>query len=132
MKRSVAVETEENDSSTEIESLLAHTPRRMFDPKIETSSCEAITSEDVEHQIRAVIDPLTQQLAHLCELMKELRDAHTHRRHEETAFSRATSSSTGRTSWFDKCSQKNYETWKFQTSTIHLFRMFTLQRQKEF
>ena len=73
MKRSVAVETEENDSSTETESLLAHTPRRMSDPEIETSSSEAVTSEDVERQIRAVTDPLTQQLAHLCESMKELR-----------------------------------------------------------
>ena len=104
----------------------------MLDPEIEPSSCEAITSEDVERQIRAVIDPLTQQLAHLCELMKDVRDAKTHRHHEETASSRATSSSTGGTSWSDTCSQRIYETWKIQTSTIHVFRMFRLQRQKEF
>ena len=69
MKRALAVEIEENDSSIETESLLARTPRRMSDPEIETSPSEAVTSEDVERQIRAVTDPLTQQLAHLCELM---------------------------------------------------------------
>ena len=52
MKRSVAVETEENDSSTETERVLSHTPRRMSDPEIETSPSEAVTSEDVERQIR--------------------------------------------------------------------------------
>ena len=97
LKRSVAVETEKNNSSTETESLLAHTPRRMSHPEIETSSTEAVTSEDIERQIRAVTDPLTHHLAHLCELMKELRDAHTHRRHEETTSLGATSSSTSRT-----------------------------------
>ena len=97
MKMYVAIETEGNDSSTETENLLAHTPRRMSNPEIEKSS-----SKDVERQIRAVTDPLTQQLAHLCELIKELRDAHTHRRHEETASSRTTSSSTGGTSRSDK------------------------------
>ena len=61
MTRSVVVQTEENDKSTETESLLAHTPRRMSDPEIETSSSEAVSSEDVEHQIRAVTDLLTQQ-----------------------------------------------------------------------
>ena len=70
----------------------------MTDYEIETSPSEAVTSEDVKRQIRTVTDPLTQQLAHLCELMKELRDAHAHRRHEETASSWATSSSTGGTS----------------------------------
>ena len=69
----------------------------MSDPKLETSPSEAVTSEDVERQIRVVTDPLIQQSAHLFELMKELRDAHTQRRHEETTFSRATSSSIGGT-----------------------------------
>ena len=101
MKRSVAVETEETDSSTETESLLGHTPGRMSDPEIETSSSEAVTSEDVERQIRAVTDPLNQQFAHLCDLMKELRDAQMHRLHEEIASSRATSSFAGSTRWSD-------------------------------
>ena len=54
MKRSVAVETEEKDSSTETEYLPAHTSRILSDPEIETSSSEAIWSENVERQIRAV------------------------------------------------------------------------------
>ena len=103
MKRSIAVETEETDSSTETESFLGHTPRRMSDPEIETSSSEAVTSEDVERQGRAVAYPLTQQLAHLCELLKELRDAQTHRRHEETASSRSASTSAGSTDRSDNC-----------------------------
>ena len=70
----------------------------MSDPKIETSLSEAVTSEDVERQIRALRDPLIQQLAHLCERLTELRHAHAHRRQEETASWRATSSSTGGTS----------------------------------
>ena len=56
----------------------------MSDPEMETSSSEAVTSEDVERQIRALTDLLTPQLTHLCESMKELRDAQTLRRHEET------------------------------------------------
>ena len=72
-----------------------HTPRRMSDPKIETSSSEAVTFEVIQRQIGAVTDLLTEQLAHLCEIIRELRDTHTHRRHEYTASSRATSSSTG-------------------------------------
>ena len=95
MKRSAAVQTEENDSSTETESSLAHTPKRMSDPKTEASPSEAVASEDVERQIRAVTDPLTQQLAQFCALMNELVDADTQRRHKETTSSRATGSSTG-------------------------------------
>ena len=101
MKRSAAVQTEEDDSSTEIEISLSHTPRRMSDPKTEASSSEAVASEDVERQIRAVTDPLTQQLAQFCALLKELGDAQTHRRHKETTSSRATGSSTGNTSRSD-------------------------------
>ena len=66
MKRSVAVEIDETDSSTETESLLGYTPKRMSNLETETSSSEAVTPEDFERQIRAVTDPLTQQLAHLC------------------------------------------------------------------
>ena len=95
MKRSVAVETEQNHSSTETENLRAHTAKRKSDPNIETSPSGVVTSEDVERHVRDVIDVLTQQLAHLCEIKKDLRDAHAHRRHEETASSRATTSSTG-------------------------------------
>ena len=108
MKSSVAVETEKNYSSTDAEILPAHTPRRMSDPEIKTSPSEAVTSEDVERQIRAVADPLSEQLAQPCELMKGLRVAHPQRRHEERAFSRATRSSTGGTSQSDKYQLKNF------------------------
>ena len=73
----------------------------MTDPESETSSSGAVTSEGVESQMRAVTDPLTQQLAHLCELMKDLRDAQTLRRHEEAASSRAIGSCTSSTSITD-------------------------------
>ena len=72
MKRSVAVETEETDGSIETESLLEYTPLRMSYPKNETSSRESVTSVYVARQIKAVTDPLTQQLAHLCEPVKGL------------------------------------------------------------
>ena len=101
MKRSVAVETEETNSSTETESLLKHTPKRMSDRENATWTSESVTSEDVVRQIRAVTNPLTQELAHLWEVMKELRDERAHRRHEQTASSRAASTSTGSASWSD-------------------------------
>ena len=105
MKGPVAVETEETDCSTETESLLGHTPRRMSDPKIEKPSSEAVTLENVEDHLlkrSPVTNPFIQQLAHLCELMKELRDAKTLRRHKETASSRIASTSAGSKSWFDR------------------------------
>ena len=72
----------------------------MSDPENETSSSVSVTSEEVARQIKTVRDPLTQQLAHLCELVKELRNEKAHRRHEETASPRATSTSEGSTSRF--------------------------------
>ena len=86
MKRCVAVETKETDSSTETESLLEHTPKRMPDSKKETSPSVSVKSEDIERQINALTDRLTQQLAHFCELMKEFRDEQAHRRHDETVI----------------------------------------------
>ena len=106
MKKCIAVETEENDSSTETENLLSYTPRRTLDLEIETSSSEAVTFEDVERQIRAVKDPRRQQLARLCELMEEIWDALLHTSHEETTFSRATISSTGGPSRSDRYFQR--------------------------
>ena len=74
----------------------------MSDPITETSSSVSVTSEEVARQIEAETDSLTQQLAHLCVLMDELRNVHAHRRHKETASSRAASKSTSSTGWFDK------------------------------
>ena len=101
MKRSVAVETVEHDSSFGIESLIEYTPRIMSDPGNDPALSVSVTSEDVERQIKAVTDLITQQLPHICESMKELGDEQAHRRHEETASSGATSLSTGSVSWFE-------------------------------
>ena len=84
MKRSVTIETEDTDISTKTESLLEHTPRRMSDLQNGTSTKVSATSEEVALQVKAVMDPLTQQLAHLCELMKELGNERGHRRHEKS------------------------------------------------
>ena len=78
----------------------------MSDPETGTSPSEAITSEDVARQIRAITHPLTQQLAHLCKLLKELRDEQAHRRHKETTSSRAASNFTRSTSQSDTHNHK--------------------------
>ena len=95
MKRTLVVETDEVDSSTETESLIEITPRRMSDHEVETSSSVSVTSEEVARQIKVVTDPLTQQSAHLCELLLELRNEQAQRHHEETAPSIAANSSSG-------------------------------------
>ena len=94
----------------------------MSDFKIETSPSEAVIFEDVAHQIKAVTDLLTQQLAHLCELMKQLRDGQTHRRHDETASSGAASTSTSLSGRHLKqfSSQKFLRATKNGTKTLDL------------
>ena len=69
----------------------------MSDPENETATSVSVTSENIECQVRAVTDPLTQQLVHFCELMKEIRDEQAPRRHQETTSSRAASTSTSST-----------------------------------
>ena len=101
MKKSVAAKMEETDSSTETESLLENTPRRMSDPETFTAPSVSITFEKVARQIKAVTDPVTQQLAQICELMQVIRNEQTHRRHEEIASSRTASTSTGSADRFD-------------------------------
>ena len=86
MKRTVAVETDDIDSSTETESLIENIPRMMSDHEIEASASVSVTSGEVARQIKAVTDPLSQQLAHLCELMREIRNEQVNRRHKETAI----------------------------------------------
>ena len=73
MKRIITVETDYKDSSTATENLIENTSRKMSDHEIVTSPSVSVTSEDVARQIRAVFDSLLQQLAHLCDLMRELR-----------------------------------------------------------
>ena len=95
MKKTLGVETEDIDSGTETESLIDNTRRRMSDHKLDTSRSVSITSEEVARQIKAVTDPLLQQLAHICELMRELKNEQLNRRHEETASARTASSFSG-------------------------------------
>ena len=109
MKRSVGVETDETDGSTEIESLKENTPRRMSDHEVEISPSVSITSEEVACQIKAVFHPLTQQLANLCELMQELKNEQAHRRHEETASLIVARSSTAITGRSDNHFRQKYQ-----------------------
>ena len=95
MKKAVAIETDEIDSSTETESLITNTPRRLSDHEKETSPSVSFMSEEVARQIKSVANPLIQKLAHLCQPMPELRNEQVNRHHEETASSRAANSSSG-------------------------------------
>ena len=67
----------------------------MSDHEVEKFPSISVMSAEVARQIETVTDPPTQQLAHLCELMQELRNEQAQRRHEETASSRTASSSSG-------------------------------------
>ena len=60
--------------SSETENLMANTPSRMSDREAEISWSISVTSGEVARQMRAVTDPVTQQLGHLCELMRELKN----------------------------------------------------------
>ena len=105
MKRAIGTETDDIESSTETESLLINTPGKMSDDEIENSWSVSVTSEEVAWLIRAVTHPLTQQLAHFCELMRELKNEQANGRHEKTAAFRATSSSSGSGSRCDRLSR---------------------------
>ena len=80
---------------------MENTPKSMSDHEVETSPSVSVTSEEVARQIEAVLDPISQQLAHLSELMQELRIEQAHRYHEKTASSKAASSSSGGAGWSD-------------------------------
>ena len=56
----------------------------MSDHETENSPATSVTSEEVGRQIKTVTDPFTEQMAHLSELMLELREEQANRRHEET------------------------------------------------
>ena len=57
MKRTIDLEGDNIESSTETENLIESTPRRMADHKIENSSSVSPTAEEVARQIRAATDP---------------------------------------------------------------------------
>ena len=83
MKRTVNSETKDTDTS---ESLLKNTPNRMSDYEVENSSSVSVTSEKTALQIRAVIDPILQQLAHLLELMRETKSEQSSRCHRKDSL----------------------------------------------
>ena len=120
MKLAISVETD-IDTSTETENLRENIPRRKSDHKMETSTSVSITSEAVDRQIRAVIDPPSQQLAHLCELMRELKNEQSNRRYKQTASSRVASSSSGSGSWSDNVFKTNH---LLRRSPLHLLVSF--------
>ena len=62
---------------------------------METSASVSVTSGEFASQIRAVTDPLSQQLAHLRELLRELKNEQMNRRHDEITSSKTDSSSSG-------------------------------------
>ena len=59
----VSTEIDDIDNSTEAEGKVVSNPPRMSNHEIENSSSNCVTSEKVACQIKAVTDPLTQQLA---------------------------------------------------------------------
>ena len=92
MKRTIGTETDDTDISTEIESLVAKILCKLFDHDVEHSLSVSVTSQEVVWQIKAATDPLTQQLAHVCDLMRVLKNEQSGRLHKETASLRAASS----------------------------------------
>ena len=131
MKRAVAIETDQTDSSTETESLKEKTPRLMSDHEVETS-----TRLYFALQIKAVNDPLTQQIAHLCKLMQELRNEQALIRHEETASLKATSSTSGnaghsetrmlylKSDWTRKVTSKQQKKYILHQTLLEIFSQF--------
>ena len=109
MKRIIGVETDDLDSRTETESLVKNTSKRLSDHKIETSPSVKIMSEEVARQIRTQTDPLSHQIAHFCDLMRELKNQQVNRRHEETASSRSATSSSDSSGRSDRSAGKATE-----------------------
>ena len=101
MRRTTGTETNDIESSTETEILTTNALGKMSDHEIENFPSISVTSEEVACQIRANTDPLTQQLAHLCELMRELENEQADRRHVETTSFRATNFSSSNTNRSD-------------------------------
>ena len=72
--------------------MIENTPKRMSDYEVETLPSVSGISEEVARQIKAVTDPLSQQIAHPSELKQEIRNEPINRRHNETTSSRSASS----------------------------------------
>ena len=84
-------ETSDTEKSTETENLTASTSGRMSNHEVDISSSASVTSKEVVNQIRAIPDPVTKQLAQLCEETLELKNEQAGRRNEEASSFRATS-----------------------------------------
>ena len=95
MQRSICTKMDDIESSTETESLIASTLTSMSDHEVDNTRSVSVTSEEVAWRIRVVTDSLTQQLAHLCELMCELKNEQANRRYEATTSFRDTCFSSG-------------------------------------
>ena len=95
MKRAIGTETDDIVSSNEAASLMANTPSRMSDHEAENSSNVSVTSWEVAREVRAVTDPLTQQLPHICELLRRFNNEQAKRYPEETASFTASGSTSG-------------------------------------
>ena len=67
----------------------------MSDHETENSSSASVISEEVAQQIRAVVDPVLQQLHHICKSMCEMKNKQAKRPHEETASFRGATSLSG-------------------------------------
>ena len=85
MKGTLGTETNDIESSTKSENLIANAPGGISDPDVENSLSVCVTPK-VSWQISAVSDPCTQQLAHLCELTGESKNDGVNRPLEETQF----------------------------------------------
>ena len=59
----------------------------MSEHEVENSSSNYVNSEEVACQIKAVTDHLSRQLERLCELLRELTEEQSGRRHKETLVS---------------------------------------------
>ena len=85
MKRTIGTEPEDTDSSFKAENLVTKTPGGISDHEVKNSSSLSVMAGEAAWQNKVVTDPLTQQLAHLWELMRELKNKQSSRPHEETA-----------------------------------------------
>ena len=91
MKKTAGVETGDTDSSTEIERLIINTPSRLSEQEVQNSKSASVMSEEVACQMKAITDPLTQQLAHLYQVLHELKNEQASRRHQDaSSFKTAT------------------------------------------
>ena len=81
MKGTLITETNDVDKN-----LTANAPGGISDPDVENSLSVCVTPKEFPRQIRAVSDPCTQQLAHLCELTGESKNDRVDRRLGETQF----------------------------------------------